>query len=73
LSAVLFSQIAATICICLSIAFFFSLLIRELFEEVDTVVYALIYGGLELKPEPKGLIHYYVYANVANRIVLSFV
>jgi hypothetical protein len=26
-----------------------------------------------LKPEPKGLIHYYVYANIANRIVLSFV
>jgi hypothetical protein len=48
-------------------------LIRELFEEVATVVDALICGGLELKPEPKGLIHYYVYANVANRIVLSFV
>jgi hypothetical protein len=48
-------------------------LIRELFEEVATVVYALICGGLELKPEPKGLIHHYVYANVANRIMLSFV
>jgi hypothetical protein len=48
-------------------------LIRELFEEVATVVDALICGGLELKPEPKGLIHYYVYANVANRIVISFV
>jgi hypothetical protein len=48
-------------------------LIRELFEEVATVVDALIFGRLEMKPEPKGLIHYYVYANVANRIVLSFV
>jgi hypothetical protein len=50
--------------------FFF---IRELFEEVSTVVDTLICGRLELKPETKGLIHYYVYANVANRIVLSFV
>jgi hypothetical protein len=45
----------------------------ELFEEVATVGYALICGGLDLKPESKGLIHYYVYANIANRIVLSFV
>jgi hypothetical protein len=30
-------------------------LIRELFKEVATVVDALIYGGLELKPEPKGV------------------
>jgi hypothetical protein len=52
---------------------FLVLLIRELFEEVSTVVDALICGGLELKPEPKGLIHYYAYTNVANRIVLSFV
>jgi hypothetical protein len=52
---------------------FLVLLIRELFEEVDTVVDALICGGLELKPEPKGLIYYQAYANVANRIVLSFV
>jgi hypothetical protein len=30
--------------------------------------------GFELKSEPKkGLIHYYAYTNVANRIVLSFV
>jgi hypothetical protein len=52
---------------------FLVLLIRELFEEVATVVDALICGGLELKPEPKGLTYYHVYANVANRIVLSFV
>jgi hypothetical protein len=43
------------------------------FGEVTTVVYALICGGLELKPEPEGLIYYHAYANVANRIVLSFV
>jgi hypothetical protein len=48
-------------------------LIRELFEEVATVVDSLICGGLELKPEPKGLIHYHAYTNVANRIVFSFV
>jgi hypothetical protein len=53
--------------------YFLVLLIWELFEEVATVVYALICGSVELKPEPKGLIHYYVYANVADRIVLSFV
>jgi hypothetical protein len=48
-------------------------LIQELFEEVATVVDALICGGRELNPEPKGLIYYYAYTNVANRIVLSFV
>jgi hypothetical protein len=48
-------------------------LIRELFEEVVTVVDALICGGIELKPEPKWLIYCHAYANVANRIVLSFV
>jgi hypothetical protein len=48
-------------------------LIRELFEEVATVVDALICGGLELEPEPIGLIYYHAYANVANRIMLSFV
>jgi hypothetical protein len=48
-------------------------LIQELFEEVATVVYALYVVVFELKFEPKGMIHYYAYANVANRIVLSFV
>jgi hypothetical protein len=48
-------------------------LITKLFEEVATVVDALICGVLELKPESKGLIYYHAYANVANRIVLSFV
>jgi hypothetical protein len=44
-------------------------LIRELFEEVATVVDTLICGVLELKSEPKELIYYHAYANVANRIV----
>jgi hypothetical protein len=52
---------------------FLVLLIRELFEEVAIVLYALICGVLELKSEPKELIYYYAYTNVANRIVLSFV
>jgi hypothetical protein len=39
------------------------------FEEVATIVYALYVVFFELKPEPKGLIYYYAYANVANRIV----
>jgi hypothetical protein len=43
------------------------------FEEVAKVVDTLICGGLELKPELKGLIYYHAYANVANRIMLSFV
>jgi hypothetical protein len=48
-------------------------LIRELFEEVATVVYALYVVVLIQNMNQKGLIHYYDYANVANRIVLSFV
>jgi hypothetical protein len=41
-------------------------LIQQLFEEVATVVYVLICGVLELKSEPKELIYYYAYTNVAN-------
>jgi hypothetical protein len=48
-------------------------LIQKLFEEVATVLYALICGVRELKSESKELIYYYAYTNVANRIVLSFV
>jgi hypothetical protein len=44
-------------------------LIREIFEEVATVVGSLICGVLELKSEPKELIYYYAYTNVATRIV----
>jgi hypothetical protein len=39
------------------------------FEGVATVLDALICGVLELKSEPKELIYYYAYTNVANRIV----
>jgi hypothetical protein len=53
LSAVLFWQISATICVCLSIAFFLSSFDLGTFKEVATVVYALICGVLELKSEPK--------------------
>jgi hypothetical protein len=41
LSAVLFWQISATICVCLPIAFFLSSFDHGTFEEVATVVYAL--------------------------------
>jgi hypothetical protein len=41
LAAVLFWQISATICVCLSIAFFFSSFDPGTFEEFATVVYAL--------------------------------
>jgi hypothetical protein len=33
----------------------------------------IICGVFELKPKPKGSIYYYAYANVANRVVWSFV
>jgi hypothetical protein len=39
------------------------------FEEVATVVYALYVVILSLKLNQKGLIYYYVYANVANGIL----
>jgi hypothetical protein len=49
LSAVLFLQI----CVCLSIAFFFSSFDHRTFEEVDTVAYALMDGIFEFETEPK--------------------
>jgi hypothetical protein len=73
LSAVLFWQISATICVCLSIAFFLSSFDHGTFGEVATVVYAIFVVVLCWNLNWKGLIHYYIYANVANRIVLSFV
>jgi hypothetical protein len=39
------------------------------FEEVATVAYSLMVGIFEFESEPKGLIYYHVYTNVANRIV----
>jgi hypothetical protein len=53
LSAVLFWQISATICVCLSIAFFFSSFDHGTFEEVPTVAYALMDGIFEFESEPK--------------------
>jgi hypothetical protein len=48
---------------------FFSYFDHGTFEEVATVVYALYVVYLSLKLNQKGLIYYYAYANVANRIV----
>jgi hypothetical protein len=73
LSAVLFWQISANICVCRLIAFFLSSFDHGNFGEFDTVVYAIYVVVLCWNLNWKGLIHYYVYANVANRIVLSFV
>jgi hypothetical protein len=73
LSAILFWQISATICVCLSIAFFLSSFDHRTFGEVATVVYDLYVLILSWNLNRKGLIHYYIYANVANRIVWSFV
>jgi hypothetical protein len=73
LSAILFWQISATICVCLSIAFFFSSFDHRAFEEVATAVYSLYVVFLSWNLNQKGLIYYYAYANVANRIMLSFV
>jgi hypothetical protein len=50
-------------------SFFFSSFDHGAFEEVATVVYALYVVILSLKLDQKGLIYYYVYANVSNRIV----
>jgi hypothetical protein len=52
LPAVLFWQISATICVCLSIAFLV-LLMMELLRECDTVSYALMCVILELKLNQK--------------------
>jgi hypothetical protein len=60
---------SATICVCLSIAFFFSSFDHGTFEKVATVAYALLDGIFEFETEPKGLIYYHAYANVANKIV----
>jgi hypothetical protein len=73
LSAVLFWQISATICVCLSIAFFLSSFDHRTFGEVATVVYSLYVVVLSWNLNQKGLINYYAYTNVANRIVLCFV
>jgi hypothetical protein len=44
---------SATICVCLSIAFFLSSFDHETFEEFATVAYALMDGIFEFETEPK--------------------
>jgi hypothetical protein len=60
---------SATICVCLSIAFFLSSFDHGTFEDVATVAYALMVALFEFETKPKGLIYYHAYTNVANRIV----
>jgi hypothetical protein len=60
LTAILFWQISATICVCLSIAFFFSSFDHRTFEKVDTVLYALYVVFLSWNLNQKGLIYYYI-------------
>jgi hypothetical protein len=54
LTAVLFWQISATICVCLSIAFFLSSFDHGTFENVATVVYALYVVFLSWNRTKKG-------------------
>jgi hypothetical protein len=44
---------SATICVCFSIAFFFSSIDHKTFEKVATVAYALMVGIIEFKTESK--------------------
>jgi hypothetical protein len=73
LSAVLFWQISANICVCRFIAFFLSSFDHGTFEEVAAVVYALYVVVLSWNLKQKGLILCYANTNVANRFVFSFV
>jgi hypothetical protein len=73
LSAVLFWQISAIICVCRFIAFFFSSFDHRTFGEVATVVYTLYVVVLGWNLKQKGLILCYAYTNVANRFMFSFV
>jgi hypothetical protein len=45
---------STTICVCLSIAFFFSSFEHGTFEEVAPVAYALMDGIFEFETEPNG-------------------
>jgi hypothetical protein len=58
LSAIMFWQISATICVCLSIAFFLSSFDHGTFGEVATVVYALCVMFFSWNLNQKGLIYY---------------
>jgi hypothetical protein len=73
LSAILFWQISAIICVCRFIAFFLSSFDHGTFGKVATVVYALYVVVLIWNLKQKGLIQCYAYTNVPNRIVFIFV
>jgi hypothetical protein len=73
LSAVLFWQISANICVCRLIPFFLSSFDHRTFGKVATVVYTLYVVVLSWNLKQKGLIQCYSYTNVANRIMFSFV
>jgi hypothetical protein len=73
LSAVLFWQILANICVCRFIAFFLSSFDHRTFGEVATVVYTLYVVVLGWKLKQKRLIICYAYTNIANRFVFSFI
>jgi hypothetical protein len=73
LSAVLFWQISANICVHRFIPFFLRSFDHGTFGEVDTVVYTLYVVVLSWNLKQKGLIQCYAYTNVANRFVFSFV
>jgi hypothetical protein len=73
LSAVLFWQISITVCVCLSIAFLLSSFDPGTFwgSGYSSICFNMWWAWVETWT--KRLIYYYVYANVANRIVWSFV
>jgi hypothetical protein len=73
LSAVLFWQISANICVCRFIAFFVSSFDYRTFGEVATVVYAIYVVVLGWNLKQKEVDYMYAYTNVANRFVFSFV
>jgi hypothetical protein len=73
LSAILFWQISANICVCRFIAFFLSSFDHRTFGEVATVVYTLYVVVLGWNLKQKRMIICYAYTNVANRFVFSFV
>jgi hypothetical protein len=73
LSAVLFWQISANICVCRFIAFFFSSFDYGTFGEVATVVFTLYVVVLGWNLKQKEVDYMLCYTNVASRIVFSFV
>jgi hypothetical protein len=73
LSAVLFWQISANICVCHFIAFFASSFDHRTFGEVATIVYAIYVVVLGWNLKKKEVDYMLCYTNVANRFVFSFV